>query len=96
MQALDREVFLINLSEKIKSMSKLKALPSLAAGVMAELERRAGELTDRLNSVRSKGDSAFDKWGSELDAVDQVVLDAEAAINQLSNGGPPLDDSQKS
>jgi len=77
-------------------MSKLKGLPSFAKGVMAELEERAGELTDRLNAVRSKGDAAFSKWKSEIDTVEQVVLDAENAVNQLSNGGPPLEDSPKS
>lgn len=76
-------------------MSKLKALPGLARDTMAELEAHAGLLTDRLTAVKSKGAETFQKWHTELDAAEAVVKDAELAINQLSNGGPPLDGSPK-
>lgn len=74
-------------------MSKLQNFASRAPKVVADLEARAEKLDPLLTKLESKGHDTFDKWQSHIDQSAKAIADAADAINTLSNGGPPLDDS---
>ena len=74
-------------------MSKLENIALRAPRIVADLEARAEKLDSRLTALESKGHGAFDKWDGHLSSQEKAVSIAEDAINRLSNGAPPLDDS---
>ena len=74
-------------------MSKLQSVAARAPKIVADLEARAEKLDARLTALEAKGNGAFDKWDGHLSEQESAVAVAEDAINRLSNGGPPLDDS---
>ena len=77
-------------------MSKLQSVAARAPKIVADLEARAEKLDTRLTALESKGHGTFDKWDGHLSEQESAVAVAEDAINRLSNGGPPLDDSAPS
>jgi hypothetical protein len=74
-------------------MGKLQTIAARAPKIIADLEARAGKLDDRLTALEAKGHGTFDRWEGHLSEQESAVAAAEDAVNQLSNGGPPLDDS---
>jgi hypothetical protein len=75
------------------TMSKLETIALRAPKIVADLEARAEQLDSRLTALESKGNGAFDKWDGHLASQEKAVAIAEDAINRLSNGAPPLEDS---
>jgi hypothetical protein len=75
-------------------MSKLENIAARAPKIVADLEAQADKLDARLTALESKGNGAFGKWNDHLAAQESAIAVAEDAINKLSNGGPPLEDSQ--
>lgn len=74
-------------------MSKLQTIATRAPQIVADLEAQAEKLDSRLTALESKGNGAFGKWNDHLTAQESAIAVAEDAINRLSNGAPPLDDS---
>ena len=74
-------------------MSKLQNIADRAPRIVAALEARAEKLDSRLTALEKNGNGAFDKWDGHLAEQESAIAVAEDAINKLSNGGPPLDDS---
>lgn len=74
-------------------MSKLENIAARAPRIVADLEAQADKLDARLTALETKGNGAFGKWNEHLAAQESAISVAEAAINQLSNGGPPLEGS---
>lgn len=73
--------------------AQLTALLGLHKAVTSSLEARAQNLTDRLAELHRRGDDVMSRHEQQLDAVEADIVQAEDAINQLSNGGPPLTDT---
>ena len=74
-------------------MSKLQNIADRAPKIVAALEARADKLDSRLTALETKGNGAFDKWDGHLAEQESAVALAEDAVNRLTNGGPPLEDS---
>ena len=74
-------------------MSKLQNIATRAPQIVADLEAQAEVLDSRLTALEAKGRGAFGKWNSHLAEQESAIAVAEDAINKLSNGGPPLEDS---
>jgi hypothetical protein len=74
-------------------MSKLANFADRAPGIIAALEARADTTDARHTALQVRGTSVFDRWDAHADAQAKAIATAEDAINRLSNGAPPLDDS---
>ncbi len=74
-------------------MSKLQTIATRAPQIVADLEAQAEKLDSRLTALEQKGNGAFGKWNDHLTEQESAISVAEDAINRLSNGAPPLDDS---
>ena len=75
------------------TMSKLQNIADRAPKIVAALEARADKLDSRLTALETRGNGAFDKWDGHLAEQESAVALAEDAVNRLTNGGPPLEDS---
>lgn len=74
-------------------MSKLSAFAAKAPQVIKDLEAMADEVTPQLDALASSGGKVMAQWKSHIaDTVKDIAV-AQDAINQLSNGAPPLADS---
>lgn len=58
-----------------------------------ELDRDADKLADRVDGIVAKGKNAIASHHKGWDQRERTVDDFEKAADELSNGGPPLDDS---
>jgi hypothetical protein len=84
-------------AEKRMSLAeKMKTLASRSQAVPGAIERRVDALLPRIDALEANA-------GVSLTGLEQVVADAEAgvaatdaAMRQLSNGGPPLGSSENS
>lgn len=73
-------------------VAQLTALAGLSKMVTSSLEARAQKLTVRLEDLQRRGDTVMSKHETMLDSTEAQIREAEDAVNQLSNGGPPLAD----
>lgn len=74
-------------------MSKLQNFAARAPKILADLEKRADALDPQLTKLETTGHETFDRWKNHIDETGKAIAQAQDAINALSNGGPPLDDS---
>lgn len=73
----------------------LKALADRYATVTGGLSSRAGQLMERLDRAEKRGHTAMDAQNAELDKMEKYISQVEDFTNQISNGGPALDDKPK-
>lgn len=73
-------------------VAQLTALAGLRKTVVSGLETRAQKLADRLKALEERGNTVMSKHEQALDDTEAEIKEAEDAVNQLSNGGPPLAD----
>lgn len=72
---------------------KLQSLSGKLRDVTASIEGRAEKLIARLERADQASQGADTKAHAEVDKVEAGVRAVEDLVNQMSNGGPPLDDS---
>lgn len=75
---------------------KLQALSSKLRDVTQQIEARAEKLSSRLDVADGKSADADARAHAELDKIEQAVRSVEDLVNQMSNGGPPLEGSNDS
>jgi hypothetical protein len=84
------------LNEGKKAMSvleKFKHLAERSKAVPTVLGDRADKAIARWDAVEKRGHGAIDNLDVVIDQAEQSAAVMEDALNQLSNGGPPLSDS---
>lgn len=69
-------------------MSRLDEFASSIPQTVADLENSFSSLQDQVTALNLKGKAVHDRWKAFLDAQQQSVAAAEAAINKLSNALP--------
>lgn len=72
---------------------KLQGLAAKMRDVTASIEGRALQLSDRLDKADRSSAQNADRVHAELDKIEAAVRQVEDLANQMSNGGPPLEDS---
>jgi hypothetical protein len=63
--------------------------------ILAKLNQRADALVQRLEALDVRGNKAMTDHESVLNEAEVSIAMVEDTINQLTNGGPPLDDTPK-
>jgi hypothetical protein len=71
--------------------SKLAGLAGLAKTVAVNVEAKAAETSDRLTKAQAGAAVAIDKLNTVAAGVESSTSALEDVVNQLTNGGPPLD-----
>lgn len=107
-RVLDAEVLVQNraaaaesvTTTKGKSMSNAKTpkLNSLAGAFDSfanRVEAAAQKVLDRMESVGGGAETSAAKLDKAIDPIEAIVKNIDDTANQLTNGGPPLDDSAK-
>lgn len=83
-----------NTQVTVNPIDRLKEKLAKAAGaggrVAAKIEAKADALIARESAMEAKADSAFAPHEQVMDAAGEQLDAVENALNQLSNGGPPL------
>lgn len=72
---------------------KLQGLKAKLQDVTSGIEKRAETLMMRLDRADQASATADSKAHAEVDKIENAVRGIEDLVNQLSNGGPPLDGS---
>lgn len=72
---------------------KLQTLAGKLRDVTQSIEQRTEKLVGRLESVDRKHAEADAKAHAEVDKIEEAVRGVEDLVNQMSNGGPPLEGS---
>lgn len=72
---------------------KLQSLAGKLRDVQASIEGRTEKLIARLDGADKAHEQATARAHGELDKIEQAVGQVEDLVNQMSNGGPPLDSS---
>ena len=84
----------LNTKVTVNPIDRLKEKLAKAAGVggrvAAKIEAKADALIAREGQLDTKADQAFAGHEAIADAANSQLDEVEAALNQLSNGGPPL------
>ena len=74
-------------------MSKLQAMAARARSLPQKLDEMADAAMKRMDDLEQRGGAAFSTLGRELQKADDGVRAVEDVVSQMTNGGPPLDDS---
>lgn len=61
---------------------------------LAELDDKADKLANRIDAAVAKGSNAIDAHHKALDTREREIAEFEKAATDLSNGAPPLSDSE--
>jgi hypothetical protein len=77
-------------------MSKLAEMAARAKALPGKLEALADKLMADMDDVETRAPVAFDGMAREVGKMKEGVKAVEDTVAQLSNGGPPLSDSQSS
>lgn len=94
-ESLIIERLLVKKGLTVAGTPKLNGLTAAFDKFTARVEAAADSLHKRMDNVGSFTEGAVEKFGG---AVEQIQAKAQAiddAANQMTNGGPPLDESQK-
>lgn len=74
-------------------MSKLSNFAARAPQILKDLDAQADELSPSLDKLEKTGQDVFTRWKTHIAETSAAIATAQNAINQLSNGAPPLSDS---
>jgi hypothetical protein len=81
------------MSEALKE--KLALLSAAGPRLVRSVTERTDELLRRVEATELRSVKVFAQQHANLDAIEAGVGMVDDALNQLSNGGPPLDGSTK-
>jgi hypothetical protein len=88
-QHLTESIQALTPKESPRPMRGLQRLSNLTGSIVAQMDKEADEVADRLQAAKTRHDAALGKFKDFTVAVEQAATEAEAAIGQLSNLPPP-------
>lgn len=75
---------------------KLMGLNDRLAGMISSVETAADRMHKRIAKVEDMSSDGIAKINTVVDSVEAIAKDIHDAANQMTNGAPPLSDSNSS
>lgn len=66
-------------------MRGMQRLSFLTQNVMAEMDRKADAVAERLSNAQKRSAAVIDQFGAMADSIERSADEAEAALGQFSN-----------
>ncbi|MBP1296609.1 hypothetical protein [Bradyrhizobium elkanii] len=76
-----------------KPMRGMQRLAHLTQTAVADMDKKADAIADRIAAAQARGHATMDKFDSYAASIEQAADDAEKALAQLTNSPPPLSGS---